>query len=118
MALFCWRDAIAGAVVLPIFQIGPFFVRGIQDLQFHAKVGRIPFWWGANAQSVVCSRCEFELEAKDEVRILFGGVQVASLRRDRDCAVTHHVASGIAHPAGEGLPIKERLEFGFKGRKA
>ena len=115
MALFRRSNAIARTVVLPVFQIGPFLVVGIQDLQFHPKVRRIPLRWRTDAQSVVGSGCEFELKAKNEVCVLLGRVQVSTLGCDRDRTVPHHVARGITHPAFEGLPIKERLKFGFEG---
>ncbi len=101
-------------VVLVRLQLGVLLGVVVQDLQFHAHVGGVTLQRGADAQAVVGSRGEPELEAEDEVVVFGGGVQVPSaaapLGIDHDHAVLNHVPDGVSDPAGQVAAVEQTLE--------
>jgi hypothetical protein len=95
-------------MVLAGFQFGP--ARGIvvKDLDLHAGQVRPSLQGGPDAHAMIPARRQFELEAKDEIRVLVDRVEVAlgpALFVDEH-SVFHDVVIETSQPA---LPSFERL---------
>ena len=50
----------------------------VEDLQFHADVGSVPFERRADAEAIVRPLLQLELEAENEIAILFLREQIAA----------------------------------------
>src|SRR5260370_3494083 len=91
----------------------------IEDLYLHALVRSVPLERRANADAVVRSFKQAELETQNEVRILFCSKQIsATIRGTNQKAVFDYITATLLSdnlPAIETLPIEQRHEARFSG---
>ena len=110
MARLGGGDAIDRAMPLP--GLDPLvLVRGVvDDLQFHANIGRVTLQRSTNPKSVVRTGRQLEFQPQHEVGIFLLGIDVAPLL----LGITHHVPLavgviplGVADPAGHVFAVEQ-----------
>ena len=105
------NDAVDGAVLLPV---GGARVVRVQDLEFHPVVGGVFAERGADADAVVALRREFEIEAENEVAVLFFRQELSAFTADERIAFDRvTVDASLPNVAGKGFAVEEEFEAEF-----
>jgi len=107
--LFCGMQGVNGAMVLVVIEVFPLVRVVVENLEFHAGVGAIAKAGIMDAEAVVASGLQFEIEIEDVGGEGGLGDEVFAVRCADDAAVLDDVSLSL--PAGEILAVEERSEF-------
>ncbi len=87
----------------------------VQDLNFHAGVGRISIHGSAQGHATISSRGHLEFQPELEIPVfLFGHQPAAALSVNEEDAVfgspNAHLAAFVHFPAGQVFAVEQRLK--------